>query len=145
MLQRDVHVGADFFVLGDRVEKFASDLVGIGVEKAHPAEIFNGGEFLEQQSEAVFEAEVFAVASGVLADEGNLADAAAGEAFGLGDHGFEAARTKLAAQLGNDAESAGMVAAFGNLDVRHVAGRGENARRGVVVKIVGKVADGSIP
>ena len=66
------------------------------------------------------------------------------QALGFGDDGFEAAGAELAAQLGNDAEGAGMIAALGNLDVRHVARRGENARRGVVVKIVGQIADGAV-
>ena len=106
----------------DRIQKLAGDFVGIGVEKTNPAQIFDGGEFLQQQSQAIFQAEIFAVAGGVLADEGNLADAALRQALGLGNDGFKAARTKLAAQLGNDAEGAGMVAAFGNLDIRHVPG-----------------------
>ena len=67
--------------------------------------------------EAVFEAEVFAVAGGVLADEGDLADALRDEVFGLGDDGRHAARAELAAELRDDAEAAGVVAAFGDLDV----------------------------
>ncbi len=75
VLQRHVHVGADFFVLRDRVEQLAGDFVGIGVEKTHPAQIFDAGEFFEQQGQAIFQAEVFAVAGGVLADERDFADA----------------------------------------------------------------------
>ena len=108
-------------------------------------EIFDGGEFFEQQCQAIFQAEVFAVAGGVLADESNLADAGLRQSLGLGDYRFEAARTELAAQLRNDAEGAGMIAALGDLDVRHVSRRGENARRGLVVKIVGQIADCAVP
>ena len=52
-----------------------------------------------------------------------------GQSLGFGDHGFEAARAELAAQLRNDAERAGMIAALGDLDVSRVLRRGENARR----------------
>ena len=38
-----------------------------------------------------------------------------------------------------------MIAAFGNLDVGHVSRRGEDARRGIVVEIVGQIADGAVP
>ena len=60
----------------DCVEEFAGDAVGVGVEETEPAEVGDGGEGVEEGGEAVFEAEVFAVAGGVLADEGDLADAA---------------------------------------------------------------------
>ena len=69
----------------------------------------------------------------------------AGQALGLGDYGFETARAKLAAQLRNDAEGAGVVAALGDLDIRHVLRCGQNAGRVLIVKIVGQVADSAAP
>ena len=76
---------------GDGVEELAGDAVGVGVEEAEPAEPFYFGEGVEEGGEAVFEAEIFAVAGGVLADEGDLADAAGDEGLGFGDDGFKAA------------------------------------------------------
>ena len=84
------------------------------------------------------EAEVFAVAGGVLADEGDLLDAAGDELLRFGDDGFEAARAEFAAQVGNDAEAAGVVAALGDFDVGRGARRGEEARGGFVVEIGGQ-------
>ena len=55
------------------------------------------------------------------------------------------ARTELAAQLRDDAEAAGMVAAFGDLDVSRRFGRGQHARRGFVVKIIGQIGDCAVP
>ena len=55
------------------------------------------------------------------------------------DDGFKAAAAEFSAQLRNHAESAGVVAAFVDFDVGGVAGRGENARRRVVIKVGGKV------
>ncbi len=103
------------------------------------------GEFFEQQRQAIFQAKIFAVAGRVLPDERDLADARLRKPLGLGDDRLETARAELAAQLRNDAEGARMVAAFGNLDVGGVAGRGQDARRVIVVKIVGEIGDGAIP
>ena len=65
--------------------------------------------------------------------------------LGFGDDGFETARAELSAKLGNNAEAAGMIAALGDLDIRRGSGRGQDARRVIVVKIVGEIGDGAIP
>ena len=54
---------------------------------------------LQQQSKAVFQAKIFAVTSGVLADERDLAYAAGGQSLGFSNHGFKMPGTKLAAKL----------------------------------------------
>ncbi len=87
VLERDVEVLGDVVVRRHGLEQPRRDLVGIGVEEAEPAEAGQGGEGFEELGEAVGEAEVFAVAGGVLADEGDLADALRDELFGLGDDG----------------------------------------------------------
>ena len=75
VLQRDVDIGTDIVVGGDGFEQMSRDLVGISVEEADPLQTRDSGELFEQQSETVFEAEVFAVAGGVLSDQGNFANA----------------------------------------------------------------------
>ena len=72
MLQRDVEIFADVVVPGDGVKQVAGDAVGVGVEEAQPAEAVDAGEGVEECGEAVFDAEIFAVAGGVLADEGDF-------------------------------------------------------------------------
>jgi hypothetical protein len=72
VLQGDVEIFADVVVFGDGFKQLAGDAVGIGVEEAEPAEAFDAGELVEEGGEAVFDAEIFAVAGGVLADEGDL-------------------------------------------------------------------------
>src|SRR6478609_10814616 len=109
MLQRHVNVGTDFFVPRNRLQQLARNLIGISVEEAHPAQVFNLCQPLQQYGEAVLQAEVFAVTSGVLTDERDLAHAAGGKTFGLSNYGFKMARTKLTAQLRNNAKAAGMV------------------------------------
>ncbi len=56
-----------------------------------------------------------------------------------------AARAELAAELRDDAEAAGVVAAFGDLDVGRGARRGEDARRLVGVEVVGQRGGGAVP
>ena len=174
VLQRDVEVLGDGVVAGDGFEQARGDLVGIGVEEAQPFEAGERREGFEESGEvgaseggggigtldpahvamrlrherATREslcAEVFAVAGGVLADEGDLAHALGDEVFGLGDDGLQAARTELAAQLGDDAEAAGVVAAFGDLDVGRGASGGEDARGLVGVEIFGQRGGGAGP
>ena len=89
--------------------------------------------------------EVFAVAGGVLADEGDLADALGDEVLGFGDDGAYAAGAELAAELGDNAEAAGMIAAFGDLDVGAGAWSGEDARGLVGVEVFGEGGGGSVP
>ena len=120
------------------VEQTACDAVRISVEKAQPAQAVDAGEFVEQRGETVLEAEVFAVAGGVLADERNLLDAARNELLGFGDDGLETPRAEFAAQVGDDAEGAGVVAALGDFDVGRCARRREKPRGLFVIEICGQ-------
>ena len=76
MLQGDVEIFADVVVFGDGFQKLVGDAVWVSVEEAEPAQVGDAGEGVEEGGEAVFEAEIFAVAGGVLADEGDLFNAA---------------------------------------------------------------------
>ena len=145
VLQRDVDVGTDVFVGGDGFEETTCDFIGVRVEKTDPAKIFNCGQLLQQNGESFLQAEIFAVTSRVLADKRNLADAAASQALSLCDDRLKSPGTEFAAQLGNDAEAARVIAALGNLDVGGVARRREDARGAVVVEIVGKIGNRAIP
>ena len=100
VLQRHVEVLADVVVLRDGLEQAAGDLVGIGVEEAQPAQALDaapGGRAAAARPS--FNAEVFAVAGGVLADERDLAHAARDQLLRLGDDRLEPARAELAAQV----------------------------------------------
>ena len=120
---------------GDGVEQLLGNAIGISVEEANPLFLrrFDGGETGEQNREPVFYAQVFAEAGGVLADEVDFADALREQPRGLCDHGFKAPAAECSAVLRNDTKRAGMVAALGNLEVREVVGRRQDARREVVI------------
>jgi hypothetical protein len=120
---------------GDGIEQARRDAIGITIEEAHPVQVFDLRQALEQSGQAVAQAEVFAVESGVLADQRDFAHARGRQVFRFANHGFEAAAAEFSAQLRNHAESAWVVAAFVDFDVGGVARRGENARSRVVVKI----------
>ncbi len=145
VLERQVEIFADVGVRGDGFEQASGDAVGIGVEEAEPAEAFDAGEGVEERGEAVAEAEVFAVTGGVLANEGDFADAAGNELLGFGDDGLEAAGAEFAAEVGDDTEGAGVVATLGDFDVGGGAGRGEQARGGVVVEVGGQIGRSAGP
>src|SRR4051812_23983097 len=68
VLQGNVDVRADLFVRRDGLEQASSDLVGVRIEKTDPAQIRDVSEFLQQQGKSVFQAQVFAITSGVLTD-----------------------------------------------------------------------------
>jgi hypothetical protein len=114
---------------GDGFKQDGGDAVGVGVEEADPLFVrgFDFGEAGEEGGEAVFEAEVFAIAGDVLADEVDFADAIVEQAAGFEDDAFKAAAAELAAELGDDAEGAGVIAALGDFDVGVVFGGGADA------------------
>ena len=145
MLQWHINVGTDVVMGGDGFKQASCDLVGIGVQESNPSQSFDAGEFLKQQGQAVFQSQVLAIASRVLADQRDFANARLRQPLGLGNHGFEAPRTKLSAQLRNDAKRAGMITALGNLDVSRVARGREYARCRFVVQIIGQIGDGAVP
>ncbi len=80
------------------------------------------------------EAEVLAVAGGVLGDEDQLADAELLEAPRLGDQRLHRARPEAPAHRRDVAERARVVAPLRDLEVGEHAAGGEQARRGVVVE-----------
>ena len=136
VLEGDVDVLNERLVSGDGFEEDGGDAVGICVEKANPFFVgcFDFGEAGEEGGEAVFEAEIFAVTGDVLADEVDFADAFVEEATGFEDEAFEAAAAEVTAELGDDAEGAGVVAAFGDFNVSVVVGGGTDAGGAFVVE-----------
>src|ERR1044071_5715253 len=97
----------------DGFQQLAADLVGIGIQKTHPAKFYILPQPFQQHSKTIFQAKVFAVTGSVLADERDLAHAPGSQPLGFSNHGFKMPGTELAAKLRNAAEAAGMVAAFG--------------------------------
>src|SRR6266568_539020 len=128
VLQGNVDVAAQARVLGKHLQQARRDLVWIGVEEPHPIQVFDLRKLLKQGGEAVLNPKVFAEAGCVLPDEVDFANALRGQSLRFGHNGGDAARTELAAKLRDDAEGAGMITSFCNLDVGGMARRGEQER-----------------
>ena len=135
VLERHVQILGDGRMLRHRLEQARRNLVRIGVEKPQPAQAGQFSKAVEQLCKPFFQPQVFAVARRVLANQRNLANALRNQVLRLRDDRAHAARAELAAKLRDNAEAARMVAAFGNLDVRAGAGRGQDARRRIVIQV----------
>src|SRR5438309_8396531 len=125
---------------GNGFQQLARNLIGISVKKTHPAQPLSLCQSRQQQCQSVFQSEVFAIAGGVLADKGDFAYSIGGQPLGFSYYGFKMAGAELAAKLGNDAEAARMITAFCNLEIRRSLRSGQDARRVLVVEIVGQVS-----
>ena len=118
VLQREIEVGQHIGHLPVGGQHLGGEAGGIGVVDPDPGDLHlaQGPQQLGQLGLAV---EVEAVVGGDLADQHQLLHPLGGQLLGLGHDRFDRARALVAAQLGNDAEGAAVVAAFGHLEVGH--------------------------
>ena len=93
VLQRHVDVLHQRRVLGDGIEQLLRHFVRIAVEEPDPLGVlgFDLRQARQQLRQAVLQAEILAVAGGVLADQVDLAHALREQARGFGDHALETA------------------------------------------------------
>jgi hypothetical protein len=107
----------------------SSDRRGIGVEESHPLDALDLRELPQHRGETVPQAELGAVAGGVLGDENELFDALR-RAIRLPPGWTPVAAAVRASDLGDDAERAGIVAALGYLQIGIVRRGREDPGRG---------------
>src|SRR5438270_11106290 len=79
--------------------------------------------------------QIFAVTGRILANQVEFTDAHSQHPRRLVDNAFKAAAAKLAPELGNDTERAGMITPLRDLDVRGVLRRREDARAQIVIEV----------
>ena len=163
VLQRHVHVARDFRALGNRRDEFVGPVRGMRVKQANPEftrqrvqraqqrakrgrvggqRTRGGGEFLRRGNRAaVLRAQVEAVVRRVLRNQVQLLHAVGEQAARfLDDVGLRAAAMR-AAHPRNDAETARVIAALGNLHVREMFGREPEARRVEIRNEIGPRVD----
>ncbi len=136
MLEGHVEVGK-YLSFRHQRDQVVDAGVGIDVVQAHPeSELAQFAAQLEQprlHRPPVMEAgavlDVDAVGAGVLRNHQQFPDAGRGQHLGLAQYFADRARHQVAAQRGNDAEGAAVVAAFGNLQVGIMVGRQADALR----------------
>ena len=150
VLERDIDVAGHFGALCDGADEFVAPMRGVCVKQANPEITFDGVQFAQERGErgaarridgcarigALFPS-VHAEEGGVLGNEVELFDPFFDELAGLGDDAFDGAAAVAAADLGDDAERARMVAALGDFHVRGVLRR-EAEARGVEIGNVGR-------
>ena len=133
VLEGDVEIG-QHQTFGHQGHEVAHMRIGVDIVQPHPgaerAQI--AGEVGDMGAVALVGgvAQVKAVGRGVLADDEEFPDPGGDEFFGLAQDGMGGAADERAAHRGDDAEAAGVIAAFGNLEIAVVPRRELDARRG---------------
>ena len=127
VLDGDVEVAADVPARRDDIEQLVGDHRRIAVEQADPEVTLQRVQPPEQLGERRAVLEVAPVAGHVLGDDVELADAFGENRLGLGDHVVDRPRAELAADAGDGAERADVLAAFGDLEIG-VRAAGEHHR-----------------
>ena len=120
MLRRDVEVRQRVSAGIHRCEQALAQGARVHVHAPHPADAVDSGEGLEQLRELWTTGQVVAVAREILGDQIDFDDAVSGEALRFANEVIDRAAALFAAQGGDDAEGAGVVAAFSNLQIRRV-------------------------
>src|SRR5262245_18792577 len=85
--------------------------------------------------QTVLQAEILTITGRVLTNEVDLANIALVQPYGFVHHRLKAPAAKPSSILRDYAESAGMIAAFGDLDIGVVMRRRQHPRGQVVIKV----------
>src|SRR6266852_1380008 len=133
MLQRHIEILHRLWLFGEHVEKSIADVGWISVHYTHPFDSIGVRKLAQQVRQRIRLAEVFAVTRRVLRYQDQFLHAFFGQLVRLSDDRAKATAAKVAAHLGNETESTGAIAAFGDLDEGVVTGRRKHARRRFVV------------
>jgi len=146
VLQGHVDVTGDFRAFGDGLNEVITPVGGVGIEETDPKVASDFIEGADEGGEGFAFGGVDAAAGlwpvlgpfvhseigGVLGDQVDLFDSGCDEVARFFDDGFLSAASVATANLGDDAEGAGVIAAFSDLDVGEVFW-GEAEPRGVVI------------
>ena len=108
---------------GDRLDQLVGEVHRVEVHQPDPVEALDLLQLAQQLDQPRLAVQVHAVVGRVLGDDDQLAHAVGGQLAGLGDDFFDRLGGVLAAHLGDRAERAQPVAAFGDLQKREVPRR----------------------
>ena len=150
VLEGDVDVFDDFVAGGEGVDEFSAPVGGVGVEDADPEVAGDGVEFAQEAGEGFAAGGVdtagfggavgpfvHAVVGGVLGDEVEFFHSGGDEGAGFAEDVGLGAAAVAAADAGDGAVGAGVVAAFGDFEVGGVRGGEEVAGVAVVGEVGG--------
>mmetsp|Transcript_18391 Transcript_18391/g.54897 ORF Transcript_18391/g.54897 Transcript_18391/m.54897 type:complete len:568 (+) Transcript_18391:413-2116(+) len=123
VLKGDVDVLAHLGVVSDLVNKVIRKVARVGVQDAHPAQPLELAELMHQLRQPLPVAPVLPILVGVLRDEVELYDAGLHQLGCLLQECRPRLRAELAAEAGDGAERARVVAALGDAQVGRVSRR----------------------
>ena len=123
VLQWHVEVGNDPLARGNRVDEPVGEIHWVEIHQPNPLNAVDGLKLLEQLHQAWLTVTVHAVIGCVLGDDDQLLHAVCGQFAGLSHDLLNRLRGVLASHLGDRTKRACPVAAFRNLEIRHVPRR----------------------
>ena len=149
VLQRNIHVAADFGDLRHRRQHCIIEGRRVGIEEPHPGDALDRGQIAQQARKAVPDAEILAVGRRVLRHQHEFPGPRPGQRGRLGEHRIRIPAAEMPADLRDHAEGTGIVASLRHLDVGDVRRSGADAGGGVVVepgdRLVGSERRGAAP
>ena len=138
LIVRVLHGQVDVFhelrLARDRLDELVTEIRRIAVERADPVHALDRAERAQELRELRLAVEVAPVLRRVLRDEDDLLHAARGEVHHLIADILDGAAAVGAADVGDGAEGAAVVAALGDLHIGGVGGRRRDARRVLVIE-----------
>ena len=130
VLKWDVDVTSDFAALGDRFDQLVAPMRGVRVKQSHPEFTVDFLDLAQESNQRwaargidrlarsrFFAPQIHSVVSRVLTDQIDLTHAFRDEAANFREHRLHCPAAMFASHLGNDAKTAGMIAALGDFYV----------------------------
>ena len=133
VLEGDVEVAADVLVAVDDGQEFPGEVGRIGIVETNPAYAGDVCHAVDELCDGATVVEVHAVVGELLRDDVKLLDADSHELAHFLEDVLNGAAAVATCDEGDGAVGAAAVAAFGDLDVGIVGGRGDDAAGGEVV------------
>ena len=122
VLQGQIDVFQNLRLIGHHIQQFVGDGIGIAVQQAHPAELFNLAQPAQQLRQLQFAVQVQTIAAGVLGNDNELFCAVVHQLLGLFHNALHGTAAVAAADEGNGAVGAAVVAALRDFQIGKVAG-----------------------
>src|SRR5262245_30684678 len=128
MLIWNIEIFAQTVFVRDQPDQFVGNHIGITVEKPYPFQTIDLNQLPQQLRDALCQPKVLSVSHRILGNDHKFPDALFCKPPRLRNEICDAAAAEPTAKTRNRAEGAHVIAAFGNLQVRHVGWRREDSR-----------------
>ena len=136
MLDRNVQIMADLFLIADRLDQLIVDLLRITVENTDPADSFDLTEFLKENVKRFFAIEIFAIYGCFLCYQDQLFHTLLCHILCLRDQTLHRNAAEFSAKLRDDTVGAVLITAFCDLQVSEMSSCCKNTFASCVRKII---------